>query len=225
MSRSNMPALPKCSCDSGVNRTNQADKEGRKKKRKRSCQAAGETAVFFYQLCYTGYVIHYNRGGRTMSSDQLLERMNRIGSKKNFMAESQAQELQETDRIITMSTTINKGIQNVELVLEPTKLDELSSTTRLTFDEYCEVINLFINEEEDEWDELRMKDQINLTRDAILEATMLKYAKEVYQIDKKNYAGMDLNYYKRYDQEGRFLGEATVITLTSMPMMGVNIHR
>jgi hypothetical protein len=108
--------------------------------------------------------------------------------------------------------------------LEPSKFDEFGSKVRLTVDEYCQVINKLVDSEEKDWHELRMKDQVNLTRDAIIEATMLKYAKQEYGLDESQYNGRDLNYVKRYDQEGRFIGEAVIITLTMISMMHVSLR-
>ncbi len=157
-------------------------------------------------------------------NEQVKSRMRRIGSKKNFMRESQAAEMEQNDKIVIMESKTDKGIQNIDLILEPNKFDQLSSKVRLSYDEYCDVINDLIEEEESEWDELRMKDQVNITRDAIIQATILKYAKEEYNISKEKYTGIDNNYIKRYDVEGRFLGEAIVVTLTSIPMMGAKIN-
>jgi hypothetical protein len=157
-------------------------------------------------------------------NEQVSERMRKIGTKKNFMRESQAAEMDQNDKIVIMQSKTDKGIQNIDLILEPNKFEELSSKVRLTFDEYCNVINELIEEEEDDWDELRMKDQVNITRDAILQTTILKYASEEYGIQKEKFSGIDINYLKRYDEQGRFIGEATVLTLTSIPMMGVNVR-
>ncbi len=157
-------------------------------------------------------------------NQQLESRMRRIGSKKNFMRESQAEEMEQNDKIIIMDSKTDKGIQNIDLTLEPNKFDQLSSKVRLSYDEYCDVINSLIEEEEAEWDELRMKDQVNITRDAIIQATILKYAKEEYKIDSEKFTGIDINYTKRYDMEGRFLGEATIVTLTAIPMMGAQVN-
>lgn len=158
-------------------------------------------------------------------TEQINERMHRIGGRKrNFILESQQEELENNDKIVIMNSATDKGITNIDLVLEPNKFDELSSKVRLTFDEYCEVINDLVEEEESEWHELRMKDQVNITRDAIIQATILKYAAGEYDIDKKDYSGIDINYMKRYDSEGRFLGEATVLTLTAIPMMGARVR-
>jgi hypothetical protein len=158
-------------------------------------------------------------------NEQVQERMRKIGGrKKNFILESQQAEMEGNDKIVIMQSKTDKGIQNVDLILEPDKFDQLSSKVRLTFEEYCDVMNDFIEEEESEWDELRMKDQVNMTRDAIIQATIMKYAKEEYNVDKSNYSGFDINYTKRYDGEGRFLGEATIVTMTAIPMMGAKIR-
>lgn len=157
-------------------------------------------------------------------NEQVEKRMRRIGTKKNFMRESQVEEMKQNDKIVILQSKTDRGIQNVDLILEPNKFDELSSKVRLSFDEYCDVINGLIEEEEEEWHELRMKDQVNITRDAIIQETILKYAREEYDIIHKNYSGIDINYVKRYDGEGRFIGEATIVTLTSIPIMGVNIR-
>jgi hypothetical protein len=149
--------------------------------------------------------------------------MSRIGSKRNFMLESQQNEMQENDKLVAMNTKSEGGITTIDLILEPDKFDALGSECRLTLDEYCNVVNEFIEDEEKDWHELRMKDQINMTRDYILEATVLKYAKEHYNLDRKQFNGSDLNYVKRYDDQGRFLGEALVITLTLIPQMNATI--
>jgi hypothetical protein len=158
---------------------------------------------------------------------ELQERIaKRIGTKTNrdynYMRESQLAEMEQNNKIVILHRKTDRGIDNIDLTLEPNKFDELSSKCRLTFDEYCDVINSLIEEEEKEWNELRMKDQVNITRDVIIQATILKYAKEEYDIQQSHYSGIDINYFKRYDEQGRFLGEATIVTLTAIPMMGVS---
>lgn len=148
----------------------------------------------------------------------------RIGIRKNFMRESQAAELENNDKIVILDQKADNGIETIDLILEPDKLEQLSSKCRLTFEEYCDVINTLIEEEESEWDDLRMKDQINITRDALLQATILKYAKNEYAIDKDHYNGRDFNYIKRYDKQGGFLGEAMVLSLTAIQMMNVKVN-
>lgn len=158
-------------------------------------------------------------------SEQVEARMKRIGSKKNFMLESQASEMEQNDKIVIMNRKAEQGIESIDLILEPDKFDHLSSECRLTFDEYCEVINSLIEEEEEEWHELRMKDQVNITRDALIKATILKYAKQEYNLDESRYSGMDINYMKRYDEQGRFIGEATILSLTSIAMMNMRVNK
>lgn len=159
----------------------------------------------------------------TNIEERIEQRLRRVGPRKNMMLESQAEEMKNNDKIIIMNKKAENGIENVDLILEPNKFDELSSKCRLTFDEYCDVINSLLDEEEKDWHELRMKDQVNLTRDAIIKATILKYAVEHYNIDLKRYSGTDTNYIKRYDENGNFIGEAIIITLTCIPIMGAVI--
>ena len=160
----------------------------------------------------------------TNVTEKFNERMRKIGGrKKNYVLESQQEEMQGNDKIVIMQVKTDQGIQNIDLTLEPDKFDKLSSTVRLSFEEYCDVVNDLIEEEEDEWDELRMKDQVNITRDAIIQATIMKYAAEEYNINREDYSGIDINYTKRYDEEGRFLGESTIVTLTAIPMMGARL--
>lgn len=149
----------------------------------------------------------------------------RIGTKKNFALESQQNERQVNDKLVIMNMKAEGGITNIDLILEPDKFDTLGSECRLTFDEYCEVMNKLVEAEEKEWDELRMKDQINITRDAILEATIMKYAKEHYNLNPEVFTGKDMNYSKRYDDLGRFIGEAVIITYMSIPTMNMKINK
>lgn len=138
----------------------------------------------------------------------------RIGSKKNFMVESQQNDLEHNDKLVNLNQNEHGGVTVTELILEPTKFDSLGSECRLTFDEYCETVNTVIESEEADWSDLRMKDQINITRDAIMEATVLKYAKQSYDIDPTKFNGRELSYTKRYDSNGRFIGEAVIIRMT-----------
>lgn len=159
-----------------------------------------------------------------MSQEQVMERMRRIGSKKNFMRESQVAEMEENKNAVAMTKRHEGGVLTVELSLEPDKFDLLGSECRLDFDQFLSVMNDIADEEEDDWGSLRMKDQINIVRDRIIEETILKYAKEKYEINIEEFSGKDLSYIKRYDGEGRFLGEATVLTLTLIPTMGMRVY-
>ncbi|MCD7910907.1 hypothetical protein KC480_05130 [Bacillus velezensis] len=158
-----------------------------------------------------------------MSNEIITQRAKKIGHKRNFMLESQAKEMSENDKIVKLVSKTDKGIENVDLILEPNKFEELSTKVRLSYEEYIDVINDLVEAEEVEWDELRMKDQVNITRDAIIQATILKYAEKEYNIDKSNYSGVSINYDKRFDEKGRFLGEATTVTLTAIALMGVKV--
>lgn len=158
-----------------------------------------------------------------MTNESMTKKTKRIGNKRNFMLESQAEEMNENDKIVKLVSKTDKGIENIDLILEPNKFEELSSLVRLSYEEYIDVINELVEAEEAEWDELRMKDQVNITRDAIIQATILKYAEKEYGIDKSKYSGISINYDKRYDQSARFIGEAITVTLTAIALMGVKI--
>ncbi|ARC67369.1 hypothetical protein B14_200158 (plasmid) [Bacillus licheniformis] len=158
-----------------------------------------------------------------MSNESMTKKTKRIGNKRNFMLESQAEEMNENDKIVKLVSKTDKGIENIDLILEPNKFEELSSLVRLSYEEYIDVINELVDAEEAEWDELRMKDQVNITRDAIIQATILKYAEKEYGIDKSKYSGISINYDKRYDKSARFIGEAITVTLTAIALMGVKI--
>ena len=158
-----------------------------------------------------------------MEMNMIEKRMRRIGNKKNFMLESQANELKENKELVIMNKKTDGGVTTIDLILEPDKFDQFGSECRLTYDEYIDVLNEFIEEEEDTWHELRMKDQVNETRDRIIAATMIKYAKEHYGIKEEDFNGKDINYLKRYDEKGRFLGEAVIVTLTLIPEMNMKV--
>ncbi|QHW35838.1 hypothetical protein GZH47_33645 (plasmid) [Paenibacillus rhizovicinus] len=147
-----------------------------------------------------------------------------VGKKKNFMKESQTHEMEQNSKLVSLSERQEGGIKTIELTLEPDKFDELGSKCRLSYEEYCDTINKLLEEEESDWHELRMKDMVNLTRDALIEATMLKFAKEEYQINSEQYAAKDMNYTKRYAPGGQFIGEAVVITMALIPQMNITVR-
>lgn len=140
------------------------------------------------------------------------------------MKESQTYEMEQNNKLVIMSERQEGGVKTIELILEPDKFDDLGSKYRLTYDEYCETINKLLEEEEDDWHELRMKDMVNLTRDALIEATMIKFAKDEYGIDITQYSAKDMNYLKRYASGGQFIGEAVVITMVMIPQMNINVR-
>lgn len=149
----------------------------------------------------------------------------KIGLKKNFALESQQVESKKDDKPVIVTERMENGMKTTDLILEPEKFDELGSICRLSFEEYCDVINQLVEDEENDWSELRMKDQVNITRDKIIEATIMKYAKEEFEIKRESYNGSDLNYVKRYDSQGRFIGEAVIITLTSIAQMNMVVSQ
>jgi SUMO ligase MMS21 Smc5/6 complex component len=132
--------------------------------------------------------------------------------------------MEQNDKLVIMAERMERGVHTIDLTLEPNMFDAFGSKCRLTYDEYCDTINKLLEEEEKEWHELRMKDMVNLTRDALIEATMLKFAREEYQIDTTKYSANDMNYMKRYAPGGQFIGEAVVITLVMVPEMNMTVR-
>lgn len=76
-----------------------------------------------------------------MSNESMTKKTKRIGNKRNFMLESQAEEMNENDKIVKLVSKTDKGIENIDLILEPNKFEELSSLVRLSYEEYIDVIN------------------------------------------------------------------------------------
>lgn len=157
------------------------------------------------------------------AEEKMIERMSRIGSKRNFNNESQVQEVQENKDLIKVISKSEGGVELIDLILEPNKFEELSSKKRLDFDEFCDAINTLIDDEEDDWNTLRMKDQVNMTRDRIIEDTIVKYAKEELNINTDAVSGREISYVKRFGEQGEYIGEAITVSLTKMPQMGITI--
>jgi hypothetical protein len=111
------------------------------------------------------------------------------------------------------------------MTLEPEKFEEFSSDYRLTFDEYCDAIDKAASEEFDDWSELRLRDQIAMSQDALITKTMIKYAKTEENLDLSKFNGNNLEYIKRYDTEGTFIGEAIRLTLLSIDQNNIQVTK
>lgn len=153
--------------------------------------------------------------------EKIGERIMRVGrgKKNNFMTATQEQELNNNSKLVIYRDEQELGLNQVELVLEPNKIDKLSSECRLGFEEFLVIMNDIADEEESDWDSLRMKDIINICRDKILEATIIKYSEKEYGLDMKRFSGREISFNKRYDEEGTFIGESFIVTLTCLPGM------
>lgn len=151
--------------------------------------------------------------------EQIGERIMRVGRsvKKNYMNDSQLKELTENDKIVKFRSENELGINQVELVLEPNKRNELSQNERISVEEYIDAINTIIDEEESEWDTLRPNDIMSITQDKLLELAIMKYAKKEYEVDPAKFSGKEISYNKRYNGEGQYIGSAYIITLTRLP--------
>ncbi|PVC63337.1 hypothetical protein C2I27_22890 [Priestia megaterium] len=74
--------------------------------------------------------------GQDVKEDLESRIYKRIGSKNKrdyYMRESQAAEMAQNDKIVIMQQKSDRGITNIDLILEPNKFDELSSKVRLGF--------------------------------------------------------------------------------------------
>lgn len=134
----------------------------------------------------------------------------RLERKHSFQAEGHENELKNNESIVIVE---DKGQHFIDLILEPDKLERLSSECRLTQEEYVDAIERFLDSEGSDWKELRMKDQVNLTRDEIIKDTMLKFVKEKHNIDRKDFNGIEVSYNKRYDKDGSYIGEAIILSM------------
>lgn len=148
--------------------------------------------------------------------EQITKRMMRVGVKKNLNNLHHSYEMEQNKELVKVEKKSDGGIENIDLILEPDKFDELSSKTRLTLEEYINAINEFIEGEEDDWESLRLKDQINMTRDQIVAAIIIKYAKEELKLNLDNMNGTDISYNKRFGKNGEYLGEAIIVSLTRL---------
>lgn len=134
----------------------------------------------------------------------------RLSKKHSFQAEGHENELKQNHEIVIIE---DKGQHFIDLILEPDKLERLSSECRLTEEEYVDAIERFMDSEKSDWKELRMKDMINLTRDEIIKDTMLKYVNEKHGLNRKDFNGIEVSYNKRYDGQGTYIGEAIILSL------------
>lgn len=153
--------------------------------------------------------------------EKIGERIMRIGrnKKNNYMTATQEVEVQGNDKLIIYRDEQELGLNQVELILEPNKIDQLGSECRLTFDEFLNIMNEIADEEEEDWSSLRMKDMININRDKIIEATIIKYAEKEFDLKIDQFSGREVSYNKRYDKDGNFIGETFIVTLTRIPGM------
>lgn len=136
----------------------------------------------------------------------------RLNGKKSFILEGHANELEHNQSVVIVE---DKGDHFIDLILEPNMFERLSSECRLTADEYVDAVERFMESEQKDWHELRMKDQINMTRDEIIKDTILKYVREHNDIKREDFDGIEISYNKRY-QNDQYIGEAVIITMSKL---------
>lgn len=143
-----------------------------------------------------------------MLKDRMIERKN------NFMTKSHTEELEQNNKTVIINKRDGSSI--IDLILEPNKFNELSSECRLTVEEFVDAIDEFITNEESDWSEIRMKDMIDCSRDMIIKKTILKFAKEHYKINEKEYDGKSISYTPRFNEDNELIGDQIVVTLSKL---------
>lgn len=163
-----------------------------------------------------------NNSKEELSGSALL--MNRLQSKKrnhsSFAKQSQEERTRQSELIYIEEKKPGNGIRRIiELTIEPTKMGLLGKKTRLSQDEYVDAVSRFIDEESSSWEELRMKDQIRLTRDYILADTMIKHCIDnelISNISETMKSTYSLKHATRSDGQGGFIGEAMTVILSEL---------
>lgn len=158
-------------------------------------------------------------------SDILMSRLQSMKRpNESYALKSQEERTRREEMILVDEKKPGNGIRRIiELTLEPTKMGILGKKTRLNQDEYIDAIQRIITEESDSWEELRMKDQIRLTRDYIVADTIIKHCidnkliTDISESMKKNYS---LSYATRADEKGSMIGEAITVILTELEGIG-----
>lgn len=159
------------------------------------------------------------------ASEILMSKLQSMKQKKvSFALHSQEERTKRSEIIQIEEKAPGNGIRRiVELTLEPTKMGILGKKTRLDRDEYLDAIGRMLQEEQDSWEELRMRDQIRLTRDYIMGETMIKHCIEnnlitdITEQMKNNYS---FKYGKRSDVDGQMIGESLTVILTQLEGVG-----
>lgn len=161
------------------------------------------------------------RNGSQMLMDR-LQSMKR--ENQSYALHSQEARTKREELIIVDEKKPGNGIRRIiELTLEPTKMGLLGKKTRLDQDEYIDALQKMIMEEKDSWDELRMKDQIRLTRDYIVADTIIKHCiknnliENISESMKENYS---ISYAQRSSEGGQLIGEAITVILKELEGIG-----
>lgn len=157
-----------------------------------------------------------------MSIEEKFEkRAKRIGRIKDYSMKSLQEEKEQLEEVLKIESKSDNGIATVTLTLYSDKVNQLNNETRLSYDEFCDALNEMLDEEEDDWNTLRIKDQIDLTRDKILEATMIKHAQEKQGLKLGHINGKEVSYTQDYDEDEKYIGNTIIISLTFMQGISV----
>ena len=158
-------------------------------------------------------------------SEMLMDRLQSMKRKnESYALHSQEARTKREELIIVDEKKPGNGIRRIiELTLEPTKMGLLGKKTRLDQDEYIDALQKMIMEEKDSWEELRMKDQIRLTRDYIVADTIIKHCINnnlVENITDNMKESYSISYAQRSSESGQLIGEAITVILKELEGIG-----
>lgn len=157
------------------------------------------------------------RMSKENGTKMLLDRLHNMKSPESYSLHSM-EEQTEQDEIINVSIGApGNGIRKkIELTLEPTKIGILGKKTRLTKEEYIDAIGRALVEESDSWDDLRMKDQIRITRDYIVAETMIKHCVKEGLIEEPSKEMLEtytVGFETRVNRKQELIGEVVKVIL------------
>lgn len=167
----------------------------------------------------------YGQNENKSGSEMLMDRLQSMKRKnESYALQSQEARTKREELIIVDEKKPGNGIRRIiELTLEPTKMGLLGKKTRLDQDEYIDALQKMIMEEKDSWEELRMKDQIRLTRDYIVADTIIKHCIKnnlVENISENMKESYSVSYAQRSNESGQLIGEAITVILKELEGIG-----
>jgi|SRR5699024_2308463 len=152
------------------------------------------------------------------ANEMLTERMNKIGPRKNLRGEKYENHLEKQSELVQVESKKENGTTIIKLTVEPVNMNEVGSEARQNFSEFCETINSLVDAEENDWDSLRLKDQIALVEEYLIKETIIKYAVEKLNLKfSSENTNTSIESINRYNVKDQFVGQAKVVTIMIMP--------
>jgi hypothetical protein len=97
-----------------------------------------------------------------------------------------------------MKSKQDKDYYYYELEIKEDEISQIYKETKLDEEEYMEAIYSFVSAEKDDWSSLKMKEQIEMTKQTIMEKVFEKHAKKEYKINFEKADIKDVD----YEEEG-----------------------